>query len=257
MENKTDSSLLLDTVMLEGEIMLSSGAEVYRVEDTMRRMLQKSGYDPTDMLVITTGIFLTLNDHKGEPITLVKRIQKRSTNINRICRVNAVSRELCEGTLSVEEAHERLKEIADEQLYSPLLHAVSIIGVSSFFVLMFGGTILDFAGGLIVGTAFALAETIIDRTGLNDFCINAFCACIIAVTAFIVSGFILPGTDADIIIMGAIMPLVPGVPFTTAIRDMLNGDYSSGSARMMEAAVVGLAVASGVGCGMLLSEVIR
>ena len=33
----------------------------------------------------------------------------------------------------------------------------------------------------------------------------------------------------DIVIISAVMPLVPGVIFTTAVRDTLNGDYSSGA----------------------------
>ena len=67
----------------------------------------------------------------------------------------------------------------------------------------------------------------------------------------------MPGAEANIIIMGAIMPLVPGSTFLTSIRDMLNGDYSSGTARMMEAAVTALAVAVGVGFGMLVYGLCR
>ena len=46
----------------------------------------------------------------------------------------------------------------------------------------------------------------------------------------------------------------PGVTFTTAIRDTLNGDYAAGSARILEAIVVGLAVAFGVGAGLLVAR---
>lgn len=252
-KNPNDIPLLLDTVMLEGELMLSGGAEVYRVEDTMRRILKKFGYDPTYLLVITTGIYVTLNDHTGTPISVIKRIQKRSTDISRICNVNAISRDICENRVSLSEANKRLREISACNLYGPWIHAAAIIGVSAFFVIMFGGTAIDFAGGLMVGTAFAAAEALISRTELNDFCVNAFCSCIIAIAAYIVTNFIFRGADADKIIMGAIMPLVPGVPFATSIRDMLNGDYSSGSARMLEAAVVALAVAFGVGLGMIIA----
>ena len=42
--------------------------------------------------------------------------------------------------------------------------------------------------------------------------------------------------------------------FTTAIRDTLNGDYASGTARIVEAVVVALAVAAGVGAGMGLYQ---
>ena len=64
--------------------------------------------------------------------------------------------------------------------------------------------------------------------------------------------WILTGASNDVVIISAIMPLLPGVIFTTAVRDTLNGDYSSGAARMLEAVVTALAVAAGVGAGMAL-----
>ena len=62
--------------------------------------------------------------------------------------------------------------------------------------------------------------------------------------------------NAEVMTISAIMTLVPGVTFTTAIRDTLNGDYGAGSARMLEAIVVALAVSAGVGCGLLLYRAI-
>jgi uncharacterized membrane protein YjjP (DUF1212 family) len=58
------------------------------------------------------------------------------------------------------------------------------------------------------------------------------------------------GTDQNLIIIGSIMPLVPGVPITNAIRDTLQGDYNSGTARAMEAFVISLGIAVGVGLGI-------
>ena len=49
--------------------------------------------------------------------------------------------------------------------------------------------------------------------------------------------------------IGSIMPLIPGVPFTNAIRDIANGDYISGSVRMLDALLVFFCIAIGVGVG--------
>ena len=48
-------------------------------------------------------------------------------------------------------------------------------------------------------------------------------------------------------IIGAIIPLVPGVPFTNGIRDIANGDYISGAVRLLDAILVFLCIAIGVG----------
>ena len=92
------------------------------------------------------------------------------------------------------------------------------------------------------------------RIRLNDFCANGVCAFLIAVSTLFMERWFMPGIKSDIIMIGAIMPLLPGVIFTTAIRDTLNGDYASGTARIMEAVVIALAVAAGVGAGMGLFQ---
>ena len=48
-------------------------------------------------------------------------------------------------------------------------------------------------------------------------------------------------------ISGAIMPLVPGVPFTNGVRDIADGDYIAGSVRLMDALLVFVCIAAGVG----------
>ena len=159
---------LLEAVVLAGELMLVSGAEIYRVEDTMNHMLKRSEYEQTETIVYGTGIFVTLSDPNKEPLTRVKRVAARCTSINRICLVNDVSRHFCEGKITVEEALRQLQEIQ--------------------------------------------APTTIQYDWLTQ-----------------------------------------GL-FTTAIRDTLNGDYAAGSARILEAIVVGLAVAFGVGAGLLVAR---
>ena len=102
---------LLEAVVLAGELMLVSGAEIYRVEDTMNHMLKRSEYEQTETIVYGTGIFVTLSDPNKEPLTRVKRVAARCTSINRICLVNDVSRHFCEGKITVEEALRQLQEI--------------------------------------------------------------------------------------------------------------------------------------------------
>ncbi len=51
----------------------------------------------------------------------------------------------------------------------------------------------------------------------------------------------------DIIIIGSIMSLVPGVAITNAMRDTISGDFISGLSRGMEAVFSALAIAFGVG----------
>lgn len=245
-----NEKILLEAVVKAGELMLVSGAEVYRVEDTMKHMLAKSEYESAETIVYATGIFVTLSDPVKEPLTRVKRVPDRNTNINRIYRVNDVSRRFCAGLISEEEALDELKEIAKEVQYGPWKKALGLIGVSVFFTPIFGGGFGEFIMAVPVGMSLAAADWLVKRIRLNDFCVNAFCSFILSLSAMTVQNYF-PKVSADVLIVGAIMPLVPGVTFTTAIRDTLNGDYAAGSARMLEAVVVALAVAVGVGTGLI------
>ncbi len=246
-----NEKLLMETVALAGKIMMASGAEVYRVEETMKYMLQRSSYPVAEALALGTGLFVTLDDPKRETITVARRVPARSNNINRICAVNEISRQFCNQFITVEEAYERLQAVEKDRIYTKRWQFFGIIGVCAFFAPIFGGGPIDvFAAGL-VGLCLAIADLFLKKIRLNDFFTNACSSFVVAIAATAIRKFLLPGCSADVVIISAIMPLVPGVAFTTAIRDTLNGDYAAGSARMLEAIVVALAVAAGVGVGLV------
>lgn len=249
-----NDKLLVETAVLAGEIMLISGAEIFRVENTIDHILRRAGRETSEAIVFSTGIFASLNDPSIEAITVARRVTGRSTNLNRVYLVNDVSRKLCEDRITVEEAYRKLKEIRTTMQYSRWLKDAGIVGVSVFFTLLLGGGGRDFLAAAITGAVLAVAMEVSSRLKLNDFCMNGISAFLIAFTALSVEKLLLPGIKSDIIIIGAIMPLVPGVIFTTAIRDTLNGDYASGTARMMEAVVIALSVAAGVGAGIRLFQ---
>lgn len=104
MENQlTDYKLLLDTAVLAGQIMLSSGAEIYRVEDTIHRILSVSGLKSAEAYVTATGLIVTLDNPDMDSMTVVKRIRNRDTNLNRIAKTNEISRRFCAGEMSLKE----------------------------------------------------------------------------------------------------------------------------------------------------------
>ena len=231
---------LMEMAVRAGEIMLASGAEVYRVEDTIHRILKHSGIARADVFVVTTGIVATIADASLPPLTLVKRVENRATNLNRIYQVNNVSREFCSGKLSVGEAQERLDRIANTTLYGFWKKCIG-----------YAATTGECLVAAVVGVVLAFVLRAASNLMLNDFCQNALGSFALAVAAYLLRRGAFLGMSLDVVIISAIMPLVPGVTFTAAIRDTLNGDYSSGVARMAEAVVVALAVASGVGLAIV------
>lgn len=249
MEN--DDKQLAKVAMLAGEILLVSGAEIFRVEETIQYILSGFGKE-AEAMVFSTGIFVHIKGEETHSDTLIKRVPERTTNLHRIYLVNMISRQLCNGTLTIRQAYERLEEIKNVSQYSALYKELSYISVALFFCIVLKGSVLDCVGAGFVGCILGLVIGISNRFQLNGFCTNVLGAFASGITALVINRYMLPQINTDLLIISAIMPLVPGVTFTTAVRDILNGDYSSGIGRMVEAVVTALAVAVGVGAGIAI-----
>lgn len=249
-----DYKKLMDVAVAAGETMLRSGAETYRVEDTMNHILSIGGLKTADSFVLATGIIATLSDKNVDTITVVRRIGSKETDLNRIYQVNTVSRNLCAGTITLEEAEEQLERINQETPYKSWMTNLATVGVCAFFAVILGGTVLDVFGAVLVGIMLTAILIFCQWRKMNSILKTAMAALTVAFATSFIKYFLFPGIDTDCVIISAIMPLVPGMAFTNAIRDILYGDYTSGGARILEAILVAVSVAAGVGCGISMAN---
>lgn len=251
-----DYQLLMQTAICAGEMMLKSGAETYRAEDTMNHILKTSGCSFVEVHATITGIMATVNDENMErPVTMISRVKERGTHLYKIVRVNDISRRYCGGEITLEEAYREMQEI-ESRLYRGYFHSIAIVMIVMGFTLMFGGSWMEFAASVLVGGVLALTVQCGSRLGMDAVIQDIIAAFVVAVVSLSVRQVIFQELHLDIVIIGAIMPLVPGVAITNAIRDTLQGDYVSGSARVLEAFLKAAAIAIGAGVGMALYRMI-
>ena len=246
-----DYKLLLDTAVMAGEILLESGAETWRVEDTMLRMLRMSGLKTADVLALTTGFMVTLDDPSMDSMTVMRSVESRATDLNRIHAVNQLSRDFCEGTIDLDTLFHRVRDIyrAKPEIKKNLL---AMIATTAGFAIMFGAGFYEILASAIAGFMSGIGVYGEQRAGVQSFLVNCIGAFFLAVTAILCIHYF-PGTlNLNVVIIASVMPLVPGVAITNAVYDTLHGDYISGVARMLEAFVTAAAIAIGVGLGMLL-----
>lgn len=242
--------LLVDTAMLTGEIMLIGGAETYRVEDTMSRILKISGLEKTETFVTPTGIFITLGDSSIDAITLIKRVDNRITNLDNIYEANNISRQLCNGEITLEEAFKKLKNIKTSKHYSNVAYNICTILASLSFTILLGG---DWLNSLIAGLNGSIIVLVIlatKKVKISNFIKNLGSSILIAFNSMIFLRLLGDSIQLDTLIGGSVMPLLPGVAITNAIRDTLQGDYMSGGARAIEAFVSAASTAAGIGIGI-------
>ncbi len=241
-----DYKKLIKTALLAGEMMIISGAEMRRVEDTMSYILSVAPASSFTVFAVSTGITVSLwTDDKV--YTLSSRVRGREANLLTIYLVNNVSRDLSEGKIDIFEAYDRLCDIRHKKQYNIYLKFLAYMGVCISFTLLFGGNAYDFLASLPISFVMVGAYFLLTYLGLNGFFVNMFTTMVLVFAAYGLKKYVFLDFNRELLIISSIMLLLPGVAFTTAVRDILNGDYISGMGRMLEAIVTALSVAAGAG----------
>ncbi|WP_252243581.1 MULTISPECIES: threonine/serine exporter family protein [unclassified Clostridium] len=240
-----DLNKLLKVSTFAGKIMLESGAETYRVEETICRICTSFGVDQADSFVIPTGIMVSIS-HDDEVVSLVKRVTSRGVDLNKIDKINDLARKTQIELLSIDEFNKELIEISKGDRYSnSYTFFWSAISAGSF-AMLFGGNVKDFIVATLIGLIIKIVITICQRLSINEFFVNTLCGAICAFLALIFIKLNI-GSNLDKIIIGAIMLLVPGLTITNAIRDTIAGDLLSGMTKALEAFLVAVSIAVGTG----------
>ena len=116
--------------------------------------------------------------------------------------------------------------------------------VSSSFSLFFGGSALDAAASGVIGIMLKFLDQAIRRTEANAFLSALLCSCLGGLLAGLAVRFGL-GDSVDMISIGNIMLLIPGIALTNSLRDMFSGNTISGLMRFIEATLLALTIACG------------
>ena len=233
----------IDCFLLAGRIMMESGAETYRVEDTMLRMARSQEMLEAQSYVTPTGIIFSLG--KTYP-TRITSISTRVTDLHRIALVNNVSRKLTSKIITLDEAYDELRKIEKTNYFLPMwIQVLTASFASAAFMMMFGGVWSDVPAAMIAGGIGHYVVCIVHEKTRVKFFAEFLAALIVAViaTCAIKIGV---GQVIDRIIIGSVMPLVPGLVITNAVRDLMAGHFTAGVAKGMEALLTAFAIGSGV-----------
>ena len=237
---------IMDFIMAAGQTLLENGAEVFRVEQTMEIMARSFHLREFHVYVLTNGIFASAGTAE---ISEVRNVPTRTTHLGRVAAVNALSREIAEGSMSLDEAESRLVLARRIPFPKDWVQLVSGMCGAFCFALIFGGTLRSALAAALAGF---LASGYLLLCGRHDLP-GGFCkiSCAALITLACILGCNLLGTSASHAIIGSLMILTPGIAFTMGIRDFVQGDYLSGTIRMIDALLIAASIA--IGTGLVLS----
>lgn len=226
-----------------GENLLKCGAEPHRIEDTVNRICTAYGAVHTDVFALPSLVMAGVRMADGTKSSQMRRVYKTANNMYKLDNFNDLSRKICCGEIPLEDIDVKIKEISDSKPFNRYLALLGGMIAAGGFAVFFGGTLMD-------GVAAAIAGLVVSALNLHKIKFGNQMLYTVAVS-FVgaVAGLLMHhvgiGDNIDLIMIGTIMLVIPGLSFGNAVRDLLFGDTVSGIIQFVQAILTAVMVAFG------------
>ena len=240
--NDTDNriNLILDI----GEMLLSNGADVNRVEDTTMRLSSAFDFRDCQVHAINSSIILTLTAPGDTIITRARRITRIDTDLDKVDELNDLSRKICGGMKDMVSIGNEMERIRNSAPYPPFMIYFAYAISASFFTLFFGGIWQDMLYSVPIALTLRFVKVRLSGFNNNKMVDNVILSAILTFMALVGKRFF-PVLNSDLIIIGDILLLIAGLAFCNSIHDMVMGDTISGVLSMFDAVLRALSIAIG------------
>ncbi|MBR1793310.1 MAG: threonine/serine exporter family protein [Bacteroidales bacterium] len=237
---ETEIKQVLDVAYEAGNILLENGAEIARVEETTARIAAHFGVDDSSFFVLSNGIFATARGYAQ-----VRFIPFKGAQLSRVVAVNQLSRDIEAGQYTLDEVAHRLADIRSMPPM-PAIEQIAASGLgSAAFCIIFGGGWMDCVASFVAGALLYVFVCFVSAPYMSKLMGNICGGALVTLLCMFFHRMGL-GCSLGNMIIGAIIPLIPGVPFTNGVRDLANEDYIAGTTRLLDALLVFFCIALGV-----------
>lgn len=235
---------ILSCILDVGEQMVLCGAEIHRVEDSIERMCNAYEIQRVDVFSITSSLVVTVFMKNGERYTETRRMNGAGTDMERLHRLNQLSRKICTDSMSEEEIKIEYRKCLESKPYPTWLVCFSYGMIAAAFTAFFGGSLKDIVVSPMIGILVSFLVQLSDRFSFNRILSKFLCSFLVTALSYGAWKIgVIP--HVDMVIIGNIMVLIPGIGLTNAIRDLFVGDNIAGLLRLIEAGLLALAIGAG------------
>ena len=241
---KTSPDRVLNFACELGIRLIRNGAEIYRVEESIERVIKAYDYEKVEVFAIPSFIIINIEvDTKNYTKSI--RVRMSSNNLDRLNKMNDLCRKICAEKPDIDTAEKFLREIIAKPGYSTIVSCIGYGFAAFFFTLFFGGGFFDSLIAFLCGIIVKFSVSYMKNRKSNIFFQNLVAAFLLAIIPVILNQFLI-GVHLDKIIIGAIMLLVPGIAIINVMRDMLSGDLLTAIMKFSEVMIVAIAIAIGI-----------
>ena len=235
----------LETVLYAGNLLLSSGAEIYRAEETMHRIADAMHIKDLDAYVTNRGIFASGNVPGKGIESRIMSVPDKELNIDKIEAVNELSREVCSNRMDLSYLKTSLQNIANMGEQNVVEKILSYFLGAGCFSYAIGTSFRDSLCAAIIGSLVGF-YMIWSKYRIKS---RVLITIIASVLTAVLSHFCVAiglGSKLSFIIIGAMMDLVPGVAFVNSVREFSQNNFATGQTLLTSALLTCVSMASGV-----------
>ena len=245
-----NEQLLIKNIAEIGKLLLKNGAEIYRVEESLERMCQSYGFQDIGVFALPTYFTMSVTFQDGTNTSLTKRTLQNRTNLDAVCALNDLVRKIYNETPTNDFIEQQIKAINSLHPIMPLVFLGYGLGAGGYAIFFGGGLHEGIIAG-IIGFLMYFFVWINEILGINSLMRTTLTSMFLTILAILFYHFhLIYNLDATII--GCLMILTPGIAITNSLRDIIDGNYVSGQARLVEAFFIATAIALGVGLMRIL-----
>ncbi len=234
-----------------GESMLISGAENYRIEDSLYRMCRSYGFVKYDVFVIPSNIQITVETENGDIITQVRHIENADIDFDQLDYMNNLCRYVCSHTPDEEELQKKYQEVKSRPPQHPAAKYFAGIMGGTGFAVFFGCNFKDAIVAVIVSLMIVVVGKWLEKREGNLFVYNTILSFLseVIIVLSVRNGF---ADHPERIMIGIVMLLISGLSTTNGIREILQKDYISGFINIMNSILGAAGIAVGTALAMLV-----
>ena len=233
-----------------GRQMVECGAEAWRADNTMTRILRAYGLEVLDSHTMATQTVVTVRLPDGAHYTSTRMIRpdRTGTDLAKLEKINAAARRICEAPPAVGALPRPVRP--EGAGWSWPVFAGYLLGAGSFAV-FFGGSLTDGVASALIGGAIYLMEQFrsIHRQHRT---IYTLIACFLSGLLARGAAGLVPSLDLNWIMIGDIMIFIPGLSMVNGVRELFYADILTGIYRMTEAVLGAGAIALGYAAALMI-----
>ncbi|MBE4728077.1 threonine/serine exporter family protein [Leuconostoc suionicum] len=217
-----------------GVLLLSSGAESFRIEETVERIASSLNVNIICYVTLTSIMVSTTENTK----TKICKSKIAGFDLQIVDAINELSRSLERGQITSNDFIKRIETIKNNRssfslplkvlsaglvaMAPSLIYNTSVISyVSMFFIGMIGYYVYQYTE--------KKSSAIYAPEFMGGLAIGIFC---------LIGQYLGLYNHYQFVALGAVMPLVPGLSITNAIREIIFGDIISGIVRSMKSLII-------------------